>query len=97
MKITGGAAPKGSDQVMVDADTADKHHLKLGDEIAVISAVGTHAAKISGIAALPGHQPRRARSSTWTPRPPQKTLVGRTGVFTNVNVTAAAGVTRRSS
>lgn len=91
MKITSGAAPKGSGQVMVDEDTADKHHLKLGDEIGVISAVGTHTAKISGIAHFTVTNPGAAIFYLDTPTA-QKTLVGRTGVYTNVNVTAAAGV-----
>ncbi|MFE2535065.1 ABC transporter permease [Streptomyces sp. NPDC059371] len=91
MKITSGTAPKGSGQVMVDEDTADKHHLKLGDEIGVISAVGTHTAKISGIAHFTVTNPGAAIFYLDTPTA-QKTLVGRTGVYTNVNVTAAAGV-----
>ncbi|MEU0969987.1 FtsX-like permease family protein [Streptomyces sp. NPDC005917] len=92
MKITSGAAPKNSGQVMVDADTADKHHLTLGDELAVISAVGTHTAKISGIAGFTVTNPGAAVFYLDT-RTAQRTLVGRTGVFTNVNVTAAQGVT----
>jgi putative ABC transport system permease protein len=92
MKITQGAAPKGSGQVMVDADTADKHHLKLGDTIGVISAVGTHNAKISGIADFQVTNPGAAIFYLDT-RTAQETLVGRTGVFTNVNVTAASGTT----
>ncbi|MDT0466088.1 ABC transporter permease [Streptomyces gibsoniae] len=91
MKITSGAAPHGSGQVMVDEDTADKHHLKLGDEIGVISAVGTHTAKISGIAAFTVTNPGAAIFYEDT-RTAQQTLVGRTGVYTNVNVTAASGV-----
>ncbi|MEU4089452.1 ABC transporter permease [Streptomyces aureus] len=91
MKVTSGAAPKGSGQVMVDADTADKHHLKLGDEIGVISAVGTHTAKISGIATFTVTNPGAAIFYLDTPTA-QKTLVGQSGVYTNVNVTAAAGV-----
>ncbi|MCH5673878.1 ABC transporter permease [Streptomyces gilvus] len=91
MKITSGAAPKGSDQVMVDADTADKHHLKLGDTLAMISAVGTHDAKISGIASFQVTNPGAAIFYLDT-RTAQQTLVGKTGVFTNVNVTAASGV-----
>jgi putative ABC transport system permease protein len=92
MKITQGAAPKGSGQVMVDADTADKHHLKLGDTIGVISAVGTHNAKISGIADFQVTNPGAAIFYLDT-RTAQETLVGGTGVFTNVNVTAASGTT----
>ncbi|MFE7232667.1 ABC transporter permease [Streptomyces sp. NPDC057596] len=92
MKITSGAAPKGPDQVMVDADTADKHHLKLGDEIGVITAVGTHRAHVSGIAAFTVTNPGAAIFYLDT-RTAQQTLVGRADVYTNVNVTAAKGVT----
>ncbi|MEV1061709.1 FtsX-like permease family protein [Streptomyces sp. NPDC050263] len=91
MKITDGAAPKGSDQVMVDEDTADKHHLKLGDEIGVISAIGTHTAKISGIAAFQVTNPGAAIFYLDT-KTAQEALVGQPGVFTNVNVMAASGV-----
>jgi putative ABC transport system permease protein len=91
MKITSGAAPEGPDQVMVDADTADKHHLKLGDDIGVISAVGTHTAKISGVATFTVTKPGAAIFYLDT-RTAQETLVGRTGVYTNVNVTADKGV-----
>ncbi|MFI5967762.1 ABC transporter permease [Streptomyces asoensis] len=91
MKITDGAAPKGSDQVMVDEDTADKHHLELGDEIGVITAVGTHTAKISGIAAFQVTNPGAAIFYLDTATA-QKALVGEPDVYTNVNVTAAAGV-----
>ncbi|MFI2642928.1 ABC transporter permease [Streptomyces sp. NPDC018610] len=91
MKIVTGAAPEGPDQVMVDEDTADKHHLKLGDEIALISVVGTHPAKVSGIAAFTVTNPGAAIFYVDT-KTAQRTLVGRTDVYTNVNVTAAAGV-----
>ncbi|MFM9590821.1 ABC transporter permease [Streptomyces scabiei] len=92
MKISSGAAPRGPDQIMVDADTADKHDLKLGDEIGVISAVGTHEAKVSGIADFQVTNPGAAIFYLDTATA-QKTLVGETGVYTNVNVTAAAGFT----
>ncbi|MEU0003205.1 FtsX-like permease family protein [Streptomyces sp. NPDC006314] len=92
MEITSGAAPKGPDQVMVDADTADKHHLKLGDEIGVITVLGTHQARVSGIAAFKVTNPGAAIFYLDT-RTAQQTLVGRTGVYTNINVTAAEGVT----
>lgn len=91
MKITEGAAPKGSDQVMVDEDTADKHHLEIGDEVGVITAVGTHTAKVSGLAAFQVTNPGAAIFYLDTATA-QKTLVGEPDVYTNVNVTAAAGV-----
>ncbi|MFJ5777801.1 ABC transporter permease [Streptomyces sp. NPDC093094] len=91
MKITSGSAPRSADQVMVDADTADKHDLKLGDELGVITAVGTHRAKISGIADFTVTNPGAAIFYLDT-RTAQRTLVGEDDVFTNINVTAAAGV-----
>ncbi|MEU9354716.1 ABC transporter permease [Streptomyces griseoloalbus] len=91
MKITSGAAPKGAEQVMVDADTADKHDLKLGDGISVITAVGTHTARISGIADFTVTNPGAAIFYLDT-KTAQRTLVGESDVYTNVNVTAAAGV-----
>ncbi|MFF3636372.1 ABC transporter permease [Streptomyces sp. NPDC002250] len=92
MKITSGAAPKGPGQVMVDADTVKKHHLKIGDEIGIITVVGTHHARVSGIAAFTVTNPGAAIFYLDT-ETAQRTLVGRTGVYTNVNVTAAKGVT----
>ncbi len=91
MKITTGAAPKGPDQVMVDKDTADKHHLKLGDDIGMISVLGTHHARVSGIAAFQVTNPGAAVFYLDT-KTAQQTLIGRTGVYTDVNVTAAKGV-----
>ncbi|MER6690322.1 ABC transporter permease [Streptomyces minutiscleroticus] len=91
MKISSGRAPRGPDQIMVDADTADKHGLGLGDEIGVITAVGTHRAKISGIADFTVTNPGAAMFYLDT-ETAQRALVGEAGVFTNVNVTAAPGV-----
>ncbi|MEV8597669.1 FtsX-like permease family protein [Streptomyces sp. NPDC052012] len=91
MDITTGAAPKGAAQVMVDADTADKHDLGLGDEISWITAVGTYTAKVSGIADFTVTNPGAAIFYLDT-KTAQQTLVGESDVYTNVNVTAAAGV-----
>ncbi|WP_338897841.1 FtsX-like permease family protein [Streptomyces sp. TG1A-60] len=92
MKIASGNAPRGPDQIMVDADTADKHDLKLGDEIGVITAVGTHEAKISGVAEFQVTNPGAAIFYLDT-ETAQKALVGETGVYTDINITAAAGFT----
>ncbi|MFI9822978.1 ABC transporter permease [Streptomyces sp. NPDC052013] len=91
MDITTGAAPKSTGQVMVDADTADKHDLGLGDEISWITAVGTYTAKVSGIADFTVTNPGAAIFYLDT-KTAQQTLVGESDVYTNVNVTAAAGV-----
>ncbi|MER6088432.1 ABC transporter permease [Streptomyces bluensis] len=90
MEISSGQAPRGPEQVMVDADTAEKHHLGLGDEIGVITAVGTHRAKISGIAEFQVTNPGAAIFYLDT-KTAQESLLGEKGVYTNVNVTAASG------
>jgi putative ABC transport system permease protein len=92
MKITKGVAPHGGDQVMVDADTVDKHHLRLGDEISLISALGTHVARVSGVAEFTVTNPGAAIFYLDLPTA-QQALAGRTGVFSNVNVTARPGFT----
>lgn len=91
MDITSGAAPKGSGQIMLDADTAEKHDLAIGDGLSVITALGTHTAKISGIADFTVTNPGAAVFYFDTPTA-QKVLTGETGVYTDVNVTAAEGV-----
>ncbi|MEU6402936.1 FtsX-like permease family protein [Streptomyces sp. NPDC046985] len=91
MKITTGTAPHGPDQIMVDADTAAKHRLKPGAEIGVITAVGTHRARVCGIAAFTVTNPGAAIFYLDTATA-QQALVGRPGVYTNIEVNAAAGV-----
>ncbi|MFJ7155915.1 ABC transporter permease [Streptomyces sp. NPDC101118] len=91
MEITSGNAPRGPTQVMVDADTADKHGLKIGDELRTIAVTGDVRAKISGIVSFKVTNPGAAVVYFDTPTA-QQALLGRTGEFTNVNVVAKEGV-----
>lgn len=91
MEITSGHAPRGPTEVMVDADTADKHDLKLGDELRTIAATGDIRARIAGIASWKVTNPGAAVVYFDT-ETAQRTLIGSTGRFTQVSVTAADGV-----
>lgn len=91
MKITSGHAPRGPTEVMVDADTADKHGLKLGDELRTIAVTGDLTARISGIAAFTVTNPGAAVVYFDTATA-QRGLLGEEGVFTQVLVAADAGV-----
>ncbi|WP_327429302.1 ABC transporter permease [Streptomyces sp. NBC_01236] len=91
MEITSGHAPRGPTEVMVDADTADKHHLKMGDELRTISVTGDFNAKIVGIATFKVTNPGAAVVYFDTATA-QRELLGATGRFTQVNLAAAAGV-----
>ncbi|MFI8392006.1 ABC transporter permease [Streptomyces sp. NPDC085540] len=92
MKITSGNAPRGPTEMMVDADTAEKHHLKLGDELRTIAFTGDIRAKISGIATFTVTNPGAAIVYFDTTTS-QQALLGSPGSFTHVNVTAKDGVT----
>ncbi|MFJ5840925.1 ABC transporter permease [Streptomyces shenzhenensis] len=91
MEITSGHAPRGPTEMMVDADTADKHHLKLGDELRTIAQTGDVTARIVGIATFKVTNPGAAVVYFDTPTA-QRHLLGATGRYTQLNVTAAAGV-----
>lgn len=83
LKITSGAAPHGSGQVLLDKDTADRAKLGLGDQLRIITAVGDYRATISGIATFTTTNPGAALVFFDTPTA-QRELIGRPGVFTSV-------------
>ncbi|MFD3654171.1 ABC transporter permease [Streptomyces sp. NPDC058620] len=91
MEITSGHAPRGPTEVMVDADTAEKHHLELGDELRTIAVTGDIRAKISGIASFTVTNPGAAVVYLDTATAQQK-LLGGPGLFTHIAVTAEPGV-----
>ncbi|MET9611092.1 FtsX-like permease family protein [Streptomyces sp. NPDC006512] len=91
MKITSGHAPRGPTEVMIDNDTAKKHHLALGDELRTIAVTGDSRAKISGIASFTVTNPG-ATIVYFDTDTAQRQLLGAAGAFTHVNVTAKDGV-----
>ncbi|MFZ3470811.1 ABC transporter permease [Streptomyces sp. 4.24] len=91
MKIIEGQAPRGPTEVMIDADTAKKHHLALGDDIRTIAVTGDIRSKITGIAAFTVTNPGATVVYFDTATAQQK-LLGAPDVFTHLNVTAKDGV-----
>lgn len=91
MEITSGHAPRGPTEVMVDADTADKHHLEIGDELRTIAATGDIKGKITGIVAFKVTNPGAAIVYLDTATA-QRQLLGSPDVFSHVSVTAGPGV-----
>ncbi|GHJ39626.1 ABC transporter permease [Streptomyces sp. TS71-3] len=91
MDITSGHAPRGPSEVMVDADTADKHHLKLGEGLRTITATGDLTARISGIATFKVTNPGAAIVYFDTPTS-QSRLLGSTDRFSAITMTADEGV-----
>lgn len=92
LELTSGRAPHGPGQALLDADTARKAHLGIGDRITVLTAFGSFPERISGIATFRTTNPGAAMVFLDTPTA-QRELVGKTGVFTSV---AAYGTGSRS-
>ncbi|MFD7611101.1 ABC transporter permease [Streptomyces sp. NPDC059828] len=90
MEIGSGHEPRGPTEVMVDADTAEKHGLKLGDELRTIAVTGDFTARISGIASFKVTNPGAAVVYFDTATA-QRQLLGRTGAYTQIEVTAKPG------
>ncbi|MCX4778852.1 ABC transporter permease [Streptomyces sp. NBC_01264] len=91
MKIIEGQAPRGPTDVMIDSDTAKKHHLGLGDDIRTIAVTGDIRSKITGIAAFTVTNPGATVVYFDTATAQQK-LLGAPDTFTHLNVTAKDGV-----
>ncbi|MFI1017515.1 ABC transporter permease [Streptomyces sp. NPDC020965] len=91
LEITSGTEPRGPTEVMIDADTADKHNLKIGDELRTIAVTGDFRAKISAIASFKVTNPGAALV-LYDTATAQRELLGKEGLFTNITVVAADGV-----
>lgn len=91
MEISSGHAPRGPTEIMVDADTAEKHHLKIGDELRTIAATGDIRARITGIVAFKVTNPGAAIVYLDTATA-QRALLGTPGAFSHLSITAEQGV-----
>jgi putative ABC transport system permease protein len=91
LDITSGRAPRGGSELLLDAETAGEHGLKVGDEISVVALPGDFTARVAGIAsfkvASPGTGVVRFDTAT-----AQQRLLGQRDAFTHVYVTARDGV-----
>ncbi|MFE7134122.1 ABC transporter permease [Streptomyces sp. NPDC057638] len=91
MEITSGRAPRGPTEVMLDADTAKKHKLGLGDRIRTIAVTGDVTATIAGIASFKVTNPGATLVYFDTPTA-QRGLLGKEGLYSQIIATADDGV-----
>ncbi|WP_030546456.1 ABC transporter permease [Streptomyces exfoliatus] len=89
--LVSGHEPRGPTDVVVDGATADKHGLKLGDELRTISVAGDFTAKISGIVDFKVTNPG-ATVVYFDTATAQRELLGKEGLFTQVLAEAKPGV-----
>ncbi|MFF4395307.1 ABC transporter permease [Streptomyces sp. NPDC001480] len=91
VKLTSGHAPHGADEALLDADTADKKHVRIGDTLTVEAAPGTFRVKVVGIATFTTTNPGAALVFL-DPAVAAKELLGSAGRATSISVDAAKGV-----
>ena len=89
--LTSGSAPAGDGQAVIDADTAKKHHLTIGQQLRVIATPGSFPVTVTGIATFNTTNPGATLVFLDTATAEQR-LLGKAGLLTSVDVTAAPGV-----
>ncbi|MBH1935411.1 FtsX-like permease family protein [Streptomyces sp. AV19] len=92
VEITSGHEPHGAGEVVLDKDTADKHHVKMGDTLRVTTAPGDFSVRVVGIVTYRTTNPGAAVLYFDTPTAQAK-LLGTSGAYTGFGLTAASGVT----
>lgn len=91
VKLTSGHAPQGAGEAMLDADTADKKHVKIGDTLTVMAQPGSFKVKIVGIATFTTTNPGAALVFL-DPKTAADQLLGSPDKATSISVDAAQGV-----
>lgn len=91
VKLTSGHAPHGADEALLDADTAERKHVRVGDTLTVQAQPGTFTVRIVGIATFTTTNPGAALLFLDTPTAQTK-LLGSADAATSISVDAAPGV-----
>ncbi|MET7287307.1 ABC transporter permease [Streptomyces sp. NPDC005573] len=91
VRLTSGHAPHGAGEALLDADTADKKHVGIGDTLTVQAQPGTFPVKVVGIATFTTTNPGAALVFL-DPAETGRLLLGSAARATSISVDAAAGV-----
>ncbi|MET7452832.1 ABC transporter permease [Streptomyces sp. NPDC005574] len=91
VKLTSGHAPRGASEALLDADTAKRKHVGVGDGLTVMAQPGTFKVQIVGIATFTTTNPGAALVYL-DPATAADQLLGSAGRATSISVDAAPGV-----
>ncbi|MFF4349905.1 FtsX-like permease family protein [Streptomyces sp. NPDC001530] len=91
VKLTSGHEPQGDSEALLDADTAKKKHVRIGDTLTVQAQPGPFKVRIVGIATFTTTNPGAALIFLDTPTAQTK-LLGSPNAATSISVDAAHGV-----
>ncbi|OIJ84708.1 ABC transporter permease [Streptomyces monashensis] len=91
VELTSGRAPRGAGEALLDADTADKKHVRIGDPLTVQAQPGTFRVRVVGIATFTTTNPGAALVFL-DPAVAGRELLGSQALATSVSADAAKGV-----
>ncbi|GHD31630.1 ABC transporter permease [Streptomyces galbus] len=91
VELTSGHAPRGAGEALLDADTADRKHVRIGDTLTVMAQPGSLRVRIVGIATFTTTNPG-ASLVYLDPRVAAAELLGSPARATSISVQAAPGV-----
>ncbi|MFP3986189.1 ABC transporter permease [Streptomyces sp. E11-3] len=91
VKLTDGHAPRGADQALIDADTADRKNVGIGDTLNILARPGSFKVEVVGIATFTTTNPGAALVFLDT-ETAQTKLLGDPDLATSIGIEAAPGV-----
>ncbi|MER6329217.1 ABC transporter permease [Streptomyces sp. NPDC001034] len=91
VELTSGHAPRGPGEALLDADTAGKRHVRIGDTLTVQAQPGTFPVRVVGIATFTTTNPGAALLFL-DPAVAGRRLLGSDARATGISVDAAPGV-----
>ncbi|GGS12148.1 membrane protein [Streptomyces aureoverticillatus] len=91
VELTSGRAPRGPGEALIDADTADKKDVAIGDTLSVLAAPGSFKVRVVGVVTFTTTNPGAALVFLDTPTAQTK-LLGDKDAATSIAVEAAPGV-----
>lgn len=92
LRLQSGRGPAGAGEVAIDASTADRHHIRVGDRVKVLLRGPVQAATVVGIVRF-GSSGNAAGATivAFDPVTAQRQL-GEPGTYTSISIKGAAGV-----
>lgn len=91
VQLTSGHAPRGAGEALLDADTAGKKHVRIGDSLTVQAQPGTFRVRVVGIATFTTTNPGAALVFL-DPAVAGRELLGSQSLATSISADAAKGV-----
>src|SRR3954454_6664079 len=94
VELRSGTSPKSSDEVAIDATSAEEHHIKLGSHIKVLFQGPTQEFTVVGTVGFGGEKNLGGTTSAYFDTATAQKVLGTPGQFDAINVSASDGVSQ---